>query len=126
MRLQHGRLDLSDFRGDALNDPVTHALAARIETRSDDNPDPNAMAPQAVVVHLKGGGVLRWQCATMLANPARPLTREQHLVKFHRCCTFSCNRLAPDAPARLVDMVDGLAEIDDVRQIAALAAGAAA
>jgi len=109
--LQHGRLDLADFRGDALNDPVTHALAARVETRADDNPDPNAMAPQAVAVHLKAGSVLRWRCATMLANPARQLTREQHLAKFHRCCTFSRDKLAPDAPAQLVDMVDRLLEI---------------
>src|SRR5690348_8816114 len=31
------------------SDPVTHVLAARVETCSDDNPDPNAMAPQVVV-----------------------------------------------------------------------------
>ena len=87
--LQNGQLDLAAFRGDALDDPVTHALAARVETRSDDNPDPNAMAPQAVVVHLKDGTALRWRCATMLGNSMRRLTCEQHLAKFHRCCTFS-------------------------------------
>ena len=119
--LQHGRLDPADFRGAALSDPVTHALAARVETHSDDNPDPNAMAPQAVVVHLTSGSALRWQCATMLANPARPLTREQHLAKFQRCCTFSCDRLASDAPERLVEMVDRLADIEDVRRLSELA-----
>ena len=119
--LQHGRLDLADFRGDALSDPVTHALAARVETRSDDNSDPNAMAPQAVVVHLKDGTALGWDCATMLANPARQLTREQHLAKFRRCCTFSLDGLAPGAPARLVEMVDRLQEVEDVRLLTKLA-----
>ena len=118
--LQHGRLDLADFRGDALSDPVTHALAARVTTRSDDNSDPNAMAPQAVVVHLKDGTALGWNCATMLANPARRLTREQHLAKFHRCCTFSLDDLAPGAPARLVDVVDRLEAVEDARLLAEL------
>ena len=70
--LQHGRLDLADFRGDALSDPVTHALAARVETRSDDNPDPNAMAPQAVVVHLKGGTALELGLCDDVGQPSAP------------------------------------------------------
>ena len=124
--LQHGRLDLADFRGDALSDPVTHALAARIVTRSDDNPDPNAMAPQTFLVHLKDGTALQWQCTTMLANPARPLTREQHLAKFHRCCTFALDALAPGAAMRLVEVVDCLQDVEDVRLLTELAAGLAA
>jgi aconitate decarboxylase len=122
--LQHGRLDLADFRGDALRDPVTYALAARVETRSDDNSDPNAMAPQAVAVFLKDGTALRWHCATMLANPARQITREQHLAKFQRCCTFSLDPLAPGAPSRLVEVVDRLQDVEDVRQLTELVAGA--
>jgi 2-methylcitrate dehydratase PrpD len=118
--LQHGRLDPADFRGDALSDPVTHALATRVETRSDDNPDPNAMAPQAVVVHLKGGTALSWDCTTMLANPARQLTHEQHLSKFHRCCTFSLDELAPGVPARLVEAADRLEEVEDMRVLTEL------
>jgi 2-methylcitrate dehydratase PrpD len=115
--LQNGALDLADFRGAALRDPATLALAARVETRSDDNPDPNAMAPQAVVVHLRDGTALRWQCATMLANPARPLTQEQHLAKFHRCCEFAQEPLAEGAPARLAAMVDRLEDVADVRAL---------
>ena len=122
--LQHGRLDLADFRGAALRDPLTHALAARVTTRSDDNPDPNAMVPQAVVVHLKDGSALRWHCTEMLANPARPLSKAQHLAKFHRCCTFAQDGLAADAPARLVELADGLPELADVRVLSRLAAGA--
>jgi aconitate decarboxylase len=115
--LQNGALDLADFRGAALRDPATLALAARVETRSDGNPDPNAMAPQAVVVHLRDGTALRWRCETMLANPARPLTQAQHLAKFHRCCDFAQEPLAEGAPARLVAMVDRLEDLADVRAL---------
>jgi aconitate decarboxylase len=112
--LQAGRLDLTDFRGDALQDPVTHALAARVDCRSDDNADPNALAPQTVVIHLKNGTVLRWQCEVMLANPARPLSAEQHVDKFRRCCTFPAEPLAPDAPAQLQAAVGDLERLADV------------
>ena len=122
--LQHGRLDLSDFRGEALNDPATHALAVRVETQDDSNPDPNALAPQTVAVHLKDGTTLTWRCDTMLANPARRLTRDQRLAKFHRCCAFAHDALAPGAADRLVEAAERLQEVDDVGVIARLAAGA--
>jgi 2-methylcitrate dehydratase PrpD len=118
--LQHGSLDLADFRGEALSDPITHALAARVETRSDGYSDPNAMAPQAIVVHLKNGVARRWQCATMLAHPARQLTRERHLAKFHQCCTFARQGLSQNAPARLVEVVDQLDALEDVRTLTSL------
>jgi aconitate decarboxylase len=78
------------------------------------------MAPQTVVVHLRDGTLLRWQCATMLANPARRLAREQHLTKFHRCWTFAADALAPDASERLVEAVDRLEQVEDVRLLAQL------
>lgn len=119
--LQHGRLDLTDFRGEALRDPLTHALAARVAVRDDGNPDPNALAPQAVAVHLKNGTVLRWHCSTMLASPARRLTRDQHLAKFYRCCAFARDKLAPDAPPRLVQAVDNLEKLDNAGLLTCLA-----
>ena len=120
--LQKGSLDLADFRGAALADPATHALAARIETRDDGNPDPNALAPQTVVVRLADGTELSWRCETMLANPARPLTHEQHLAKFRRCLDFSATPLPSGAADRLVAAVDRLEELEDVRLLATMAA----
>jgi len=121
--LQNGRLDLADFRGEALRDPITHALASRVQTLSDGNADPNALAPQRLAVHLKDGRELEWRCETMLANPARPLTRDQHLAKFTRCLDFATEPLPAGTAARLVEAVDDLEQIRDVRLLAALAAG---
>jgi aconitate decarboxylase len=82
------------------------------------------MAPQAVVVYLKGGTALNWDRTTMLANPARQLTREQHLSKFHRCCTFSLDELAPGPPERVVEAADRLEEIEDVQVLIGLVSSA--
>jgi len=121
--LQKGSIDLDDFRGEVLADPATHALAACVTTRDDGNPDPNAMAPQSVAVGLKDGTQLSWRCETMLANPARPLTREQHLAKFRRCLEFAATPLAPGTADRLIDTVDRLESLEDVRVLSAMAAG---
>ena len=115
--LRHGALDLSHFRGDALDDPETFRLAARVETRDDGNPDPNALAPQTVVVHLRNGAILRWRCETMLAHPARPLTPAQQLTKFRRCLDFAAEPLAPGTGDRLIAAMDRLDTLPDVRAL---------
>lgn len=118
--LQHGALDLSHFRNAALTDPRTHALAARVHTEPDDNPDPNALAPQSVTVHLTDGRVLTWHCAAMFAHPSRPLDRAGQIAKFRRCWTFAADAL-PDANARqLIGLVDRLDALDDLGPLTAL------
>ncbi len=120
--LKNGALDLADFRGDALTDRETHELAARVKIRHDTNTDPNALAPQSLVITLQNGRKLSWSCETMLANPARPLTEGQHLAKFRRCLDFSATEMPANTTARLVDAVDRLEELEDVRPLSRLAA----
>ena len=106
----------------ALADPATHALAARVRPATTATPIPTRWRRRAVIVHLRNGTTLSWRCETMLAHPARPLTRSQHLAKFHRCLDFAAEPLGPDTAARLVETVDRLEDLDDVRLLAALAA----
>ena len=118
--LQHGALDLSHYRGDALHDPATLALAERVHVVVDGNPDPNALGPQRVVVRLRGGAEHEWSCTTMLASPARPLTREQHLQKFRRCWAFAAEPLGEDKREALIEAVERLETVSDVRALAAM------
>jgi aconitate decarboxylase len=115
--LLHGKIDLAHYRGAELTDPATHELAKRIAVVSDGNLDPNALVPQEVVVCLKDATVLRWHCAVMLANPARRLTREQHLAKFRRCLDFAKEPLRPSTGDTLTDLVDRLEQLTDVREL---------
>lgn len=119
--LQNGALDLADYREAALSDPATQELAQCVIVQADGNPDPNALVPQRVAVRLRDGAEFAWSCETMLANPARPLTREQHLAKFRRCLDFAATPLPTDGPARLIEVVDRLEKLEDVRRLAALA-----
>jgi len=117
--LQHGALDLSHYRGDALRDPLTHALAARVRVEADTNPDPNALVPQDVMVRLRDGRVLDWHCDSMLASEQRPLTHAQHLGKFRRCCAFAERPWDDERIDALIDAVDRLETIRDVTELTA-------
>jgi len=119
--LLEGALDPTHFRGPALRDPTTFALARRVVTESDGTADPNALAPQEVTITLTDGRTLVWQAATMLAHPSRPLSREAHLAKFRRCWSLAAIPLG--APEALIEMVEDLEQLDDMRRLAALLGG---
>ncbi len=121
--LQHGALDPLHFRDAALSDLRTRALAERVQVVADDNPDPNALAPQTVTLRLRKGQSLTWHCETMLAHPQRPLTRAQQEEKFRRCLALSAESLPVGLADRLIEAVDALDRMADVRDLAALLAG---
>ena len=118
--LQHGALDLAHFRGDALRDPATHALAARVRVEADDNPDPNALVPQRLLVRLSDGTALDWRCEQMLASAARPLSPAQHLAKFRACCAFAARPWPDTGSDALIACVDTLETLPDLRHLIAL------
>ena len=118
--LQHGTLDATHYRGEALRDPETYALAQRVVTQKDGTTDPNALVPQHVTVELTDGRVLEWGCAQVLAHPTRPLTREAHLAKFCRCWSLSVETLGP--AEAMIETVDHIEEVADMRRLARLLA----
>jgi 2-methylcitrate dehydratase PrpD len=110
--LLRGGVDLDDFDPDRLNDPAIHALAQRIRMEVDDNPDPNALVPQRIVIALKSGARHEILLPAVLGSPANPLSREQYLAKFRRC--WRHGGLAEAAGERMIALVDRLETLDDV------------
>ena len=125
LALLNGGVDIGDFSPERLADPHLHDLARRIELVADGNPDPNALAPQAVTAHLKDGRALRIDVPHTLGSPERPLSREQHLAKFRRCWSCGVQPLADEAANRLIHLVDGLDEVDNSSELVALTRPAA-
>jgi 2-methylcitrate dehydratase PrpD len=119
--LLNGRIGVEHYRGAAeLNDPATHALAARVRTIEDGSTNQSALSPQSVQIRLKSGTTLNWACETMLASPSRRLTRAQHLAKFRRCWDFAEGVLPDVARERLIELVDGLETLADASVLADL------
>jgi aconitate decarboxylase len=118
--LLRGTVDLEDFRPAALEDPETHALAARFEIAADGNPDPNALVPLAVGVALRGGSEHEIGVQRMFGSPSRPLSREAHLAKFRRNWVSGAQPLDPARGERLMALVDGIEGVVDVQELVAL------
>jgi 2-methylcitrate dehydratase PrpD len=118
--LARSRVDVPDFVGDRLTDQRVHALARRVEILVDGNEDANALVPQSVRVALRNGRRHEVRLDSVLGHPSRPLSREQHLAKFRRCWTYGAERLAPENGERLIELVDRLETVPDVRELVAL------
>lgn len=110
-----GKLDLTDFTEEALRDPATLDLGGRITVAVDGNPDPNAFTPITVTVALRDGRRLARTLDVVYGNPAKPMTREAHLEKFRRNVAHARGDLPAENADRLIALVDGLEDVDDVR-----------
>jgi aconitate decarboxylase len=115
--LLHGRIELAQFRGAALADAATYEIARRVTVTRVEDPNPNALLPQVIEVRLRDGRVLTHRVETMLASPARPLSREAHLKKFRGCWAHAAERLDPAGAEALIAMVDRLDTLPDARAL---------
>jgi 2-methylcitrate dehydratase PrpD len=117
--LRRGTVVQSDFEPAALADPDTHALAARVQVETDDNPDPNAFGPQTVAVTLRDGRELACTVEHAIGDPRRPLPRDRQLEKFWRCWRGAARPLPEGAGERFVAACDSLEQLPDVRVLVA-------
>ncbi len=118
--LLRGEIDLAHYRGDELTDAETHRVAQRVRMLSDGSADPNALVPVEVTIELTNGQTLHWRCEAMLASPTRRLAREQHLTKFRRCWQFAHDPMPETQRDALIDTIDHLETVSDVRALSPL------
>lgn len=113
--LRHGGVGLEAFAPQALADPETHRLAAKITVVKTDNPDPAAFTPQKATARLSDGRVLTAAAETLLGSPAQPLSPEAQLDKVLACCAFA-GLPAPNAAALIdaVAVLPGLANVEEL------------
>ncbi|HEY5757671.1 MAG TPA: hypothetical protein VIU34_17705, partial [Steroidobacter sp.] len=85
LMLTHGRIDPRRFTPQTFSDPNIIALASKLEIVRDDNPNPNALAPQRIVVHRTDGTTIERQVPNVLGHPAAPMTAAQVDAKRELC-----------------------------------------
>ena len=118
--LRDGKLGVDDFTPEALTDSDTQDLAGRVEVSREDNPNPSALTPVKVTVTLKNGDTLKRTQDLIYGNPAKPMTQEAHLAKFRTNWRSSALPLPSENAERLIEAVDGIDTIGDVREIVSL------
>lgn len=122
--LATGRVDVPDFRGDALTDPDTHRLAGLVDVVLDtDNPDQNALDPQTITVRLRDGTEHAIHLPHVYGHPANPLTDAANAEKFRRCAGYG--RARPADPEAIIAAVAGIADMPDIAALPRLTLEAA-
>jgi 2-methylcitrate dehydratase PrpD len=115
--LVRSRVDVPDFRGDALTAADVHEMAKRVLVVPNGNPDENAIVPQALEIELTDGRRFALPLPSVIGQPTAPLSRVQHLAKFRRCWTYGAEPLPEDHRERLVAAVDRLETVGNVREL---------
>lgn len=115
--LLNGTVGVEDFRSPAMTDVATLGLAQRIEIVVDDNPDPNALTPIAVEIVLRDGRRLAHRVDVVYGNPAKPLSRDDHLAKFRRNCAGAALQIPDVKVDALIAAVDDLEAVGDVTEL---------
>jgi hypothetical protein len=81
------------------------------------NPDANALTPVAVEVALQGAARQAIELDTVFGNPAKPLSRQDHLAKFRRNAAAAAMPLAEGAAEKLIEWVDDLEQIGEISDL---------
>lgn len=109
-----GTVFVDAYEESAIADPARLALANKLSMSLNDCDDPNALSPQTVTVNLVDGREFKKHLPAVLGNPQRPLTRDQHLDKFRRCCASGLKPIDQSTVEQLIDSVDKLEVITNV------------
>ncbi|MFK7941313.1 MAG: MmgE/PrpD family protein [Paracoccaceae bacterium] len=110
-------LVMSDFTPAAYLCEKRQALAARISVLVLDEGDPNALVPIGVEVDLADGQTLKTRVDHVYGSPAKPLSPDAHLAKFRKNCNDGVRPLGSDQTDRLVEAVEYLERLHDVRTL---------
>lgn len=118
--LLDGALTASSYRAERMTSEKILSYGARVNIEQNDNPDPNAMSPQRLVLELKDGRRFDERIPYTLGSPDRPLTREQYLHKFHRCCSEAQTEISMQQQKSLLEMVENLEHEPDAARLLVL------
>ncbi len=121
--LARGRVDVPDFRGEALTDPEVHRLAGLVDVELDDNPDQNALDPQTISVRLKSGKEHSVTLPHVYGHPDVPLADAENEEKFRRCLGFAAGTIGEAQAVRLIEKVRNLEEVEDIASLVPLTVG---
>ena len=121
--LRFGAVGLKHFTPDAMGDPDTLALAAKIRVETDGSDDPAAFTPQRAEAVLTDGRTLSASLNALYGSPTAPMTPADLAAKRAECLAFGFGVERPDLEAALVAAVDALDDAASAAKPAWLASG---
>ncbi|MEP0391837.1 MAG: MmgE/PrpD family protein [Erythrobacter sp.] len=114
MMIRQGRIDPTLFTERHFSVPEALLDAQKVNVVLNDNPDPNALGPQRIVLELKDGRVFEQDVIVPFGSPDRPLSREDEIAKAKLSFTaarFACDESSMFAVFDASDETTSFAEI---------------
>ena len=121
--LQRKFIGIHDYTKEAIQNSKSIELARKVKIIVNDNPDPNALSPVEVDIHMKNGDIFSKRIETVYGNPGKPLSREEHLTKFRRNWEVSAAGLSNKDAEIMIERVDNLEAVADICELIELATG---
>ncbi|KIC65290.1 MmgE/PrpD family protein [Pseudarthrobacter phenanthrenivorans] len=118
LALIKGRMKISDFSTDSLNDPRVLALADKVEPVFDPNFNWNLKLPAGKVeVTTHDGRRLERDGSAVPGTPERPMTWEELNEKFSDCAHASTAHMATETITRAQSLIRSLEHCDEVTRL---------
>ncbi len=118
--LLDGRVSLASFTDDAARRPEAQALLSRVEAVEDGPPAEFPIGGVAEVRVYTAGGEYTSRVEIPRGDPKRPLSWDELATKFRECAGLA---LPPEQVEKAIGLIEGLDDVDDVRELAAVLAG---
>jgi 2-methylcitrate dehydratase PrpD len=120
-----GAVTPAAFTSEALTDPGTRALAARVALATEEEAEARFPALRGAVVTIRtaDGRLVRHRRETRRGDPADPLTGAEIVAKFR---ALADPVIGAPAAAALADAVAGIERLDDLRSLTLAPSRAAA
>ena len=103
--VRRGAVDPRRFTAEHIGKTQAAEDATKVKVVVDDNPDPNAMSPQTIVVKMRDGREFTELVQIPYGSPDNPLDRAAQLAKARFC--FEVAGFAGDADALMHTVLDG-------------------
>lgn len=113
-----GGLELTDLTEEAIKDKDILNLCRRVKVIIDPDLDKIAtIPPNKVEIKTKSGSSHETYIEYVSGHPKKPMNMEQCIDKFNKCLTHSAIPIPEDNINKLIQLIDNLEELDDVREI---------
>jgi aconitate decarboxylase len=120
--LLKGGVGFADFNVESYRDASIGAMAQRITVEPWDMGNDNRLTPVEIAIVLRNGARHVMRLDVVYGNPAKPLSRGDHIAKFRRNCAAAARPLSSAKVERLIECFDRLEDVGDVATLIDLAA----
>ncbi|HUF82206.1 MAG TPA: MmgE/PrpD family protein [Burkholderiales bacterium] len=109
------RLAVADIGREAVLDPAVGALTRKVKVVVDES-NKGKFAPASLTLATTRHGRMRCEAPHVPGTPEHPLTAAEHRAKVRDCLGFGPRPLAGDAAAALIERIENLGSVGDMRR----------